>query len=111
MVISKVPVLIISFGVQAFNLTSFFADGIEKCIFGFVRILPTLVAYLCILSGQSKNLLQYLKKALQNNFWQNAEMIVWLISSFQHMKNPLSKKEFKTYVTIWHGRIIEEVLF
>ena len=25
------------------------------------------------------------------------------------MKNPLSKKEFKTYVTIWHGRIIEEV--
>lgn len=51
------------------------------------------------------------KKALQNNFWQNAEMIVWLISSFQHMKNPLSKKEFKTYVTIWHGRIIEEVLF
>ena len=62
LVISKVPVLIISFGVQAFNLTSFFADGIEKCIFGFVRILPTLVAYLCILSGQSKNLLQYLKK-------------------------------------------------
>ena len=105
------PVLIISFGVQPFNLTSFFADGHRKMYIGMCKNTSYSSRTFVNHEWAVKESFAILKKSLAKYFWQNTEMIVWLISSFHHMKNPLSKKEFKTYVTIWHGRIIEEVLF